>query len=364
MRSLPFFSSAGLVVALGLLLPGPPEAAAQAPVTVVTAAPGPVLDRIELTGTVTSERSASLSPRVSGLVSAVKVDAGAAVKAGDVLLELDAELARLALVRADAALAEARAQQTEAARLREEARQQVERRLVPETRLHAAEAELRIATAAVDRLQAERRQQAELVARHTLAAPFPGVVSRKLAEVGEWVETGTAVLELVDPQRLRLDVQAPQERYYQIAPGAPVEVRVGAFNGRVFAGRVAAKVPVKDPSARTFLLRIAVEDAGGRLTPGMSAEARFGLRGEGAALILPRDAIVRSPDGGAAVWVVNGNSPAKVTARPVQLGRNLAGGVEIVSGLESGAQVVLRGNETLREGQAVQVLTAKRDGAR
>jgi RND family efflux transporter MFP subunit len=355
MRSLPVISSAALV-ALTVLLLRPPEAAAQAPVTVVTAAPGPVLDRIELTGTVTSERSASLSPRVSGLVAAVRVDAGAAVKVGDVLLELDAELARLALARADAALAEARAQQAEAARLREEARQQVERRLVPETRLHAAEAELRIATAAVDRLQAERRQQAEIVARHTLAAPFPGMVSRKLAEVGEWVETGTPVVELVDTQRLRLDVQAPQERYYQIAPGAPVEVRAGALNGRVFAGRVAAKVPVKDPSARTFLVRVAVEDAGGRLTPGMSAEALFSLRGEGEALVVPRDAIVRQPDGGAAVWVVNGTSPASVSARPVRLGRALAGGIEIVSGLEAGERVVLRGNETLREGQPVKVV--------
>lgn len=341
-----------------LLALAPSGAAAQVPVTVVTAASAPVLDRTELTGTVTSERSASLSPRVSGLVAAVKVDAGAAVEAGDVLLELDAELARLALARADAALAEARATQAEAARLRDEARQQVERRLLPETRLYAAEAALRIAAAAVDRLQAERRQQAEIVARHTLAAPFAGVVSRKLAEVGEWVETGTPVLELVDTRRLRLDVQAPQERYYQITPGAPVEVRASAFDGRVFAGRVAAKVPVKDPSARTFLVRVAVEDAEGRLTPGMSAEARFSLRGEGAALVLPRDAIVRQPDGGAAVWVVNGNSPASVSARPVRLGRTLEGGIEIVSGLEAGAQVVLRGNETLRDGQPVKVVAA------
>ncbi|HSO07478.1 MAG TPA: efflux RND transporter periplasmic adaptor subunit [Pelomicrobium sp.] len=356
--------SASRFAAYVLLLLLPVHVAAQAPVTVVAAEPAPVLDHIELTGTVTSERSAALSPRVSGLVSAVKVDAGAAVKEGDVLLELDAALARLALARADAALAEARAQQAEAARLREEARQQVERRLVPETRLHAAEAGLRIATAAVERLQAERRQQAEIVARHMLVAPFAGVVSRKLTELGEWVETGTPVLELVDTARLRLDVQAPQERYYQIAAGAPVEVRTGAFPGRVFAGTVAAKVPVKDPSARTFLVRVRVEDAGGRLTPGMSAEARFSLRGEGRALVLPRDAIVRHPDGSTSVWVVNGNSPASVSARTVQLGRTLAAGVEIVSGIEAGARVVLRGNETLREGQSVRIVSAQDAPAR
>lgn len=235
---------------------------------------------------------------------------------------------------------------------------------MPETRLHAADAELRIATAALERLQAERRQQAEVVARHTLVAPFAGVVSRKLTELGEWVETGTPVIELVDTARLRLDVQAPQERYYQIAPGAPVEVRVGAFPGRVFAGTVAAKVPVKDPSARTFLVRVRVEDAGERLTPGMSAEARFSLRGEGQALVLPRDAIVRHPDGGASVWVLNGGSPATVSARTVRLGRTLAAGVEIVAGVDAGTRVVLRGNETLREGQSVRVVAAQDAAAR
>jgi RND family efflux transporter MFP subunit len=341
-----------------LLLLWPLAVAAQAPVTVVIAAAAPVEESLALTGTVTSERSAALSPRVSGLVAAVNVDAGATVKTGDVLLELDAALARLALARADAGLAEARARQAEAARLREEARQQVERRLVPQTRLLAAEAELRIASATVERLQAERRQQAELVARHTVVAPFAGTVSRKLAEAGEWVETGTAVLELVDTHRLRLDLQAPQERYHQIETGAPVSVRADAVGGRTFNGTVTAKVPVKNPAARTFLVRVRVEDADGNLTPGMSAEALLDLRGSGSAVVLPRDAIVRYPDGTSRVWIVNGGSPPSVSAHRVELGRNLAGGIEVRGGLPAGSRVVLRGNETLRDGQAVRVVAA------
>lgn len=218
---------------------------------------------------------------------------------------------------------------------------------------------MRMAGAAVDRLQTEQRQQAEVLRRHTVVAPFAGVVSRRIAEVGEWVETGTPVLELVDTERLRVDVQVPQERYAAVTVGTPVKVRLDARPQQVLEGRVATTVPVKDPNARTFLARIEVDDPGRQMTPGMSARVSFGLGGEQPAMSVPRDAVVRRPDGSTVVWVVEGEGPtAAVSQRQVEVGPTLSDRIEIHSGLEPDALVVLRGNETLEDGQRVRMLAS------
>ncbi|MEX0957751.1 MAG: efflux RND transporter periplasmic adaptor subunit [Burkholderiales bacterium] len=327
-----------------------------APVVVATVRQAPLERMLRLTGTVTSERLAALSPRVSGLVSRMRVDAGDQVKTGAVLLELDATIAQLALARASAGLEEARAQLEEAQRLYEEAERLVERGFLPETRLHAAAAERRVAAATVERLAAERRQQAELVARHRVIAPFDGVVGRRLADAGEWVETGTPVLELVDTRRLRVDVQVPQERFHDVSVGSEARVELDALSGRVLEGKVQARVPVNDPGARTFLARIVVGDGDRLMTPGMSARVVLTLKSGEPALSVPRDAILRRPDGSTSVWVLNEGETLTVSERRVELVPSLQDAIEVRSGVSAGEKIVVRGNETLRDGQRVRIV--------
>lgn len=333
------------------------------PVTVATAELAPFTRALRMTGTVTSERNAALSPRVSGLVAKVHVDAGDRVTAGQVLIELDAALGRLALERAAAGLEEARARLAETERLYQQAAELVEKNFFPETQLHAADAERRVAAAAVSRLEAEQRQQGELVRRHDVVAPFPGVVSRRLTDAGEWVETGTPVLELVDTGRLRVDVQVPQEQYRALMTGSSADVMIDPLPGRVLKGKVVARVPVNDPAARTFLARIEVAGGEGIMTPGMSAQVVFALRGAENAVTVPRDAIVRRQDGSTRVWIVN-DADSTVSERRVELVRSLQRTVEVRSGLAAGAKVVVRGNETLREGQKVRIVESAIPAAR
>jgi RND family efflux transporter MFP subunit len=216
----------------------------EALVRVVRPERGTVREVLTLTGTVTSTRAADLSSRVSGLVARVHVDAGTRVKAGDLLIELDDALARLELDRVRAAEDETRIRLAEAERLRDEAVRLVADRNIPKSQADTAEAEVRIAAAALVRIEAERRRQEELVARHRLVAPFTGVVGRKLTEAGEWVDTGTPVLELVAVDEIRVDVQVPQERYGDLVAGAEVAVRADGLPGQVFAGRMSTIVPV------------------------------------------------------------------------------------------------------------------------
>jgi RND family efflux transporter MFP subunit len=327
------------------------------PVTVAIVEQDRSDEEMRLTGTVTSERTASLSPRVSGLVARVRVDAGDRVTRGKALVDLDATLAKLALERTGAAVEEAQAQLAEEDRLYAEARQMFERGLVPETFMHAAGAERRVAAARVNRLVAEQKEQRELVRRHTLVAPFTGVVSSRHTDPGEWVETGTPVVDLVDMQRLRIDVQAPQERYDQIAVGTPVRISLDALIGETLEGKVIARVPVNNPDARTFLVRVRLTTASKAMAPGMSALVAFPIRGGTSLVKVPPDAVVRKPNGTAHVWIINDGEPVTVSERQVDLGRSLRDWIDVRSGLEAGQRVVVRGNETLREGQTVRILS-------
>jgi RND family efflux transporter MFP subunit len=326
-----------------------------APVAVAKPRPAQVTDELRLTGTLTAERSARLSPRVDGLVSRVRVDAGDRVKAGAALVELDSAVASLALERAKAGTAEARARSDEATRLAIEARRLVAEKHLPQTELARREADAELAAAALAASEASEREQVELLRRHTVPAPFSGVVARRLTEAGEWVARGTPVIELVATDRVRLDVQAPQERFAAIRDDAVVQVFADSLGGESLPGRVVARVPVSDPSARTFLVRVLVDGAAGRLLPGTSATAVIGLPGSQQALVIPRDALLRYPDGSHSVFVVReaaGGSTA--VERPVRLGRGGAQ-VEILEGIEAGDRVVVRGNERLRNGQPVRV---------
>jgi RND family efflux transporter MFP subunit len=198
------------------------------------------------------------------------------------------------------------------------------------------------------------------VARHDVYAPFPGVVARRLAEKGEWVNTGTPVVELVGTRNLRLDLRVPQEHYPYIDTDTRVSVRLDAMPSRSIDGRISAKVALSDTSSRTFLLRVQLADSELGITPGMSAQARLRIPGTGRVLTVPRDAILRDAYGASRVWALKDVDGAPVaTQHTVQVGRSFDGNTELRNGIELGARIVIRGNETLREGQHVRVVNAR-----
>ncbi|MGK7296646.1 MAG: efflux RND transporter periplasmic adaptor subunit [Candidatus Wenzhouxiangella sp. M2_3B_020] len=333
--------------------------AAQEPAPVAVAMPEvrPAVERVELTGSFTARRSARLSPRLSGLVESIGVDAGDEVGTGDVVVRLDDRLAELQLAQAEAAVEEARAAYDEAVRLREEAERMGEDRFFPDTEVRARRSAVQVAEAALDVAIAERDTAAERVARHEIVAPFDGVIARRLTESGEWVETGTAVAELVAVDDLWLDVQAPQRLWPRLRERTDVEVVVDALGGRTFVAEVAARVPVSDPNARTFLLRLVLPEGDPDITPGMSARTRLRLETDADALLVPRDALIRYPDGTVTVYVVDdSSSPPRVRQRQVTVGRVDGNRAVIESGLEPDSPVVVRGNEVLNDGDPVRVV--------
>ena len=336
------------------------------PVSVATVRQGLAPLQAPLAGTVTAFKRASLATREQGYIEAVLVDEGDRVKQGDPLLSLDRELSDIALRRVTAELDEARARLRESRRQRAEAARLSAQNHIAETTLAALAAEVEVNLAVVARLGAELARQQAINRRQTLSAPFAGVISRKMAEAGQWADTRVAVFELTALDPLRIEARAPQSYFNRIEAGAPVRIKYDALPGREFSAVVTAKVPVSDPDTRAFPLMIQVDNGAGLITPGMSARVFITLSGpdQGAALLAPGDAILLKPDGGRTLWRVETTATGETVAPvSVEIGNTRLDEVEITAGaIKAGDRVVVQGNELLRPGQRVRIIEAPTGG--
>lgn len=360
------FKSLGLALPACFLLITVSAAQEGVPVAIAQPEVRPAIERVDLTGSFTARRSAQLSPRLSGLVASIAVDAGDSIAAGDVIVRLDDRLAELELAQAEASVSEARAAYDEAVRLRDEAQRLSEDRFFPDTEVRARESSAHIAKATLDVAIAEQATAAERVSRHRVVAPFDGVIARRFTEAGEWVETGTAVAELVAVNELWLDVQAPQRLWPQLREDTEVSAVVDALGGQSFRAEVAARVPVSELAARTFLLRLVLPDAHADITPGMSARVALRLATDADALLVPRDALIRYPDGTITVYIVDESaSPPIARQRQVTVSRIDGDRAVVESGISVEQSVVVRGNEVLADGDAVRIVEriVERSGA-
>ena len=335
------------------------SSAATVPVVVGVSERQAVTEEVPITGTVTSPRVARLSPEVAGLVSEVLVDAGAQVDAGAVLVRFDDTLAALTVEAAEAARLQAREELADARRRLKDAERLANSRGIAETEVEARRSEVRADVANLDLRTAELRREQERFRRHVIRAPFAGVVSRKLTEAGEWVTPGDQVLELIADRGLRIDFQVPQAYFPRIDRRTRVEVRLDALPGRRLDTAIGEVVPVSDPTARSFLVRVYPGEEGLPLTPGMSASGFLRLSTGTEAVVVSRDALLRHPDGRVTVWVVEPDGEeVKVSERLVQTGLAFDGRVVVTDGLGAGVRVVVEGNEALRPGQPITIREA------
>lgn len=323
-----------------------------------------IINQIPLTGSLSAARIATLSAEVAGLVSELDVDIGDQLEAGDTLLQLNPELAEIALQSARAAATSARERATDSERRLDEAQRLGASNSIAASEVRSRESQLEVDRSAVAIAEAEVRQREAELRRHRVTVPFPGTVSRKLVEMGEWVDPGTGLLEVISSEPLRADFQVPQRYYPMVDRDDSVTLRFDAYPNQDYPGRVMHRVPQSSDSARTFLLRVSLdpENTPPMLIAGMSVDATLSLSSGRQGVTVSRDALLRYPDGRVTVWVVERggeDDTARVSEQQVDPGLSFSGQVEVVSGLQAGQEVVIRGNESLRADQQVQIIDAE-----
>jgi RND family efflux transporter MFP subunit len=315
---------------------------------------GTIIDEIKLSGTVSSPRVTRLSAEVSGLVNHVYVDAGSLVKSGEPLLSLDTELENLSLKAAKATAQRAAEELADAERRFEDGKRLAKKKTLSANELKSLEAGVNIASATLQRYTAEKQLQQARLERHQLVAPFAGVITQKFVEIGEWIKPGDTVMELVANENLRIDFQVPQQEFPRIDSTSEISITLDALPDKVFNGVIQTVVPYSDSDARTFLLRVSPSDPSTAILPGMSASGLLRLTTGSQGIIVSRDAVLRYPDGRITVWVVEKHDDNMIVSeRRVKTGSSFNNKVSILDGLKSGDQVVVEGNESLKDGQTV-----------
>lgn len=340
---------------------GDEKASETAAITVeaVVARAQPLIEEVPVTGTINPLRQSLLSAEVAGMIQTIHADIGDRVEQGALLVTLDPELSRLDR---DAALAEvARVRETlaDSRRRLAELQRLVGDNHVAETEVESLSSEVRERSAQLQAAQVESERLGALLRRHQIAAPFNGTVSLREVDVGEWVEPGTALFELVDTQTLRADFQVPQRYFSRIRPDTGL--RLTLDNGETLSARVEHRIPVSRSGSRTFLLRTTVQQqrAGNTpsIIPGMSASAVLQLKKDREGIAVPRDAVLRYPDGRITLWVAARDSRwgavTTVTEQQVSTGLSFNGMIEITEGINAGQPVIVRGNESLQPRQRV-----------
>lgn len=326
---------------------------AQVQVRVTPVISAVITEQLPLSGSILSPRSSDLSTQESGLVVAMEVESGDRVEQGDVLLRLDAAQTQIELERLLARQEEAQLAFDDARRLADEGR-----RLIDDRNISRSQYESRLATEAQEetrlrQLQSQVRLQQLKLDRHTLRAPYAGVIGYRHAEQGEWLNAGSSAMQLVQIDPLRVQAMVPERYFGEVTAGTSVTILVDAWPDLEIEAAIDNVVMVADTDTRSFVARADIANTDMRLAPGMSARLLFQLGGEASRPVLqvPADAVVRRGDGSAVVWVVR---ESRAVAVPVRVGRRNRVNVEITAdGLSAGELAVTLGNENLRPGQDV-----------
>ncbi len=352
-------------------------------VTVVQATEGRLTPALFGIGTVEARRSYLIGPTVAGRVRAVAVDVGDAVKAGQLLAEmdpvdLDERTAALdaSVARAGSAMAAADAQRRDA-RARKELAAVNARRYVElgqqnfistgavEARLQEQASADAIVMAADANLAAARHDQQRLVAEGAglrqqranvrLLAPADGVVTSRDAEPGSTVVAGQAVLRVIEPSSLWVKVRLDQARSAGLAAGLPAQVVLRSNPGRANAGKVARVEAVSDSVTEERVALVSFDQAPASLSVGELAEVTLSLPSKENAVLLPNAAIKRM-QAQTGVWVIDAGALRFV---PVRIGQStLDGQVQVLEGLKPGTTVVVHSEKEIGAHSRIKVVDA------
>jgi len=327
---------------------GPGGPGGPTPVEVVVVEPTMVKEDLQAVGSLRSNESVVLRPEVSGRIATIGFRDGQVVKKGQLLIGLDSTLneAEVAQYRAEYDLALSNLKRSE-----DLARQKFISSSAQETaasNAQVAEARLKLAQARLSKMK--------------IVSPFDGIVGIRGVSLGDYVKDGTDLVNVEDVRILKVDFRLPERSLSRIRTGQDVEVIADALPNERWQGQIEAINPRVDANGRSLELRGRLDNASGKLRPGMFVRVRV-IVGERNGLLVPEEAIVPQGEEFFVYKVVDGAAKRV----PVKIGVRRDAKVEIVEGISTGDQVVTAGMRLSRDGQPVRVLSpagAKGDAAK
>ena len=324
---------------------------------------GELIRSLELTGTVEAIHQVNLVTDMPGKVKRIPVKVGQRVSRGDLLVQLDTDMAQLQAQQAEAAVKLGELGFVNATREFGRATSLHEKGSLPAQAFEQAQAGMDMAELQLMQAQAAQGLAREQIQGSRLVAPFDGVVTYIAVEENEYFNPMTispmagpgGLAGLVDASSIKIDLQVADADIAQLTAGMQARIFVDALGDRVPEGGLPGAIEsvgvAADSATRTFPVRVVAENPDYAVLAGTHARVRLVLDAQPAALFVPQ-AAVRGGEGAAYVMVLDGDR-----ARKVEVGVGLQGddGVEITDGLEDGELVVTKGNFGLADGALVEV---------
>lgn len=298
---------------------------------------------------------APIHPRATGYVRRWLVDLGTNVEAGQVLAEIDIPELNQELIRSRAELAQVEAARDLAKTTADRWAELLKTSSVAEQEAAEKKADLALKMATVEAAKANVRRLQELTGFSQVTAPFAGIITRRLVNVGDLVTAGTGVelFRVAQTGRLRVFVRVPQTLATGIVTNSIAQLTVQEYPGQIFEARVVRTAGAIEPDSRTMLTELEVDNSKGTLLAGSYAQVRFPPAPTANGVSLPANALLFRAEG---LQVGLVDSTGKVTLKAVTLGRDFGPTVEVLKGVSIGDRVIVNPPDALVSGMIVRVL--------
>ncbi len=310
-----------------------------APVAVSKASKGSIASAYVTTATLEPQKTAPVLARVTGVVEKIAREEGDMVKAGAPLLRIESTQYRLRVEQLAARTAQLRDSYKRLSKM-------VSQNLVGAEEFEQTKHDLEAAKAE------EKLARLEL-SFTTVRAPFTGRVTQRMVEVGHTVNDTTSLFELADLKPLLARVFVPSKAFKRLARNQPVELTLDS-NAVKLTGYIKLVSPVIDPTSGTIKVTLEIPDYPEGTRPGDFAHVRITTEQHDDALLIPRIAIVQDRQQQVVYVVVDGRAQRRV----VEIGFEQEDKAEILNGLAVDEAVVIKGQNSLKDGAAVKVLEA------
>jgi membrane fusion protein (multidrug efflux system) len=301
---------------------------------------------LESVGTATAVNGVTISTDLAGIVRQIAFESGNKVRAGDLLVHLDT-------TQEEAQLHQSEAQRDFASVTLKRDKDLLGKHAISQSDYDNAEASFRQTQAAVD-------QFAALIARKTLRAPFDGVTGIRQVNLGQYLKEGDMVVTLQAFDPIYVNFSLPQQDLSKLAVGQPVALRVDAFEGQAFDGKITAINSLVDQATRNIQVQATFQNSDFRLRPGMFAKVSVIMNEKQAVVAIPATAIHYAPYGDS-IFIVSqmkdpqGKEYKGVREQFIKTGTSRGDMISVVSGLKPGDEVVTSGVFRLKSGARVNV---------
>ncbi|WP_370216034.1 efflux RND transporter periplasmic adaptor subunit [Idiomarina sp.] len=317
------------------------------------------IKEVRVPSVVNTLKQSQLSFAVEGLFKAHNVDVGAKVAQGETIAELDKQQSEAQLTELSARVRASQATLDDQQQQFDELNALTESQSVAKSELRRARAALNMARAELEsRKAALLRAEVEL-AFHSLKAPFDGVVSARYVDLGEWVTPGTAAFELTRLDKLYIDAFLPFRYLPYVDKTTEVSVIRKDLSGDVrhYDASISDIVPTTTNSERAFRVRIN-ELPSDTLYVGMPVDVQFDIKLSEPSTVINKDALIRYSDGRTSIWLVESNGNQMLAKQQfVNVTYRFVDFIAIEERLPETAQIVVRGNESLNDGEKVTIVS-------